>query len=153
MKTPVDPVVRIQKRQVDDLKRQIADHASQQSHLIAQEARIDGEIADQYRFAATEWALSVHAFARRKLAERAHFSRQRRQIETALGELRDHAAQAYGRLRAAEQVADGYRDDMRMAIARTEQAGADDFAISRYRVRNRMEQDRRDTRQIDDQWA
>ena len=42
---------------------------------------------------------------------------------------------------------------MRMAIARTEQAGADDFAISRYRVRNRMEQDRRDTRQIDDQWA
>ena len=73
MKTPVDPVVRIQKRQVDDLKRQIADHASQQSHLIAQEARIDGEIADQYRFAATEWALSVHAFARRKLSERAHF--------------------------------------------------------------------------------
>jgi len=153
MKTPVDPVVRIQKREVDDLKRRIADHASQQSHLMVQESRIDDEIADQYRFAATEWALSVHAFARRKLAERARLSHQRRLVETALGELRDNAAQAYGRLRAAEQVAEGYRDEMRGVISRAEQAGADDFAISRYRVRNGQLQDRRDERRIDDRWA
>ena len=153
MKTPVDPVVRIQKREVDDLKRRIADHMNQQSHLLAQEAHIDGESADQYRFAATEWALSVHAFARRKLAERARLSRERRHVETALGELRDDATDAYGRLRAAEQVMEGYRDEMRTIEMRAEQASADDFAIGRFRARTRKDEDRRTRQRIEDRWA
>lgn len=153
MKTPVDPVVRIQKRLVDDLKRQIADHDGQRSHLVAQEQRINGEIEDQYRAAAMEWALDVHAFARRKITERARFSRERREVEAVLDDLRRRAVDAYGRLRAAERVAEEYREEDRLAEARGEQAKADDFVVGRFRAHLRRNEERRRLSQGDDQWA
>lgn len=132
MKTPVDPVIRIQRREVDALKRQISEQIDLQTELLSREASISEEIQAQYRIASTDWALSVHAFARRKLWERACFARQRQEAEAELDRLRGEAAEAFGRLRAAEEVAERHRAEMRETTDRAEQAAADDFAISRY---------------------
>jgi hypothetical protein len=141
MKTPVDPVIRIEKRSVEGLKIRIAAHMEDHLGLVEAEQRINIDIAEQYRNAAADWALAAHAYGRRKLAERARLSSQRRNIEVELDRLRVDAADAFGRLRAAEEVAGMHRQDARLAQDRADQAEADDFAGRRFTARKRTQDD------------
>lgn len=135
MKTPVDPVVRLQRRSVDDLRAQISSEVTRLVHIDAACAAIEADVEAQYRVAAGDWAVSMHGFAQRRRADRGKLDGERRDATARLDRLRGAAAEAYGRLKAAENAAEHFRAEARATTAQAEQSAADDFALGRFVAR------------------
>jgi hypothetical protein len=135
MKTPVDPVVRLQRRSVDDLRGRISGEMSRLGEIDAAFAAVEADVAAQYRVVAGDWAMPMHGFAQRRRADRARLEVQRRDAMARLDRLRGEAAEAYGKLKAAEGAAERFRDEANAAIALAEQNAADDFALGRFVAR------------------
>jgi flagellar biosynthesis chaperone FliJ len=135
VKTPVDPVVRLQRRSVDDLRAQISVEISHVGAIEAAFAAVEADVAAQYRVVAGDWAMQMHGFAQRRRADRAKLDAQRRDAMARLDRLRSEAAEAYGKLKAAEDAAERFREDANAAIALAEQNAADDFALGRFVAR------------------
>ena len=144
-KTPYDTAIRVQQRDVDDVRLAINIQVHQLTQVETSRQAIEGAVVREAKLAAEDPMMSTFAFLSRMRAERVRLDGDREAIRQRLDRLRDQAAAAYGSLRAIETAADGFREEEARAADNAEQSRLDDFssaAFLRARSRRTAERDR-----------
>lgn len=128
MKTPYDSAMRIQQREIDDVRVSINIQVNQ---LVQVESSLDAAeraVAREGASAAQDPMMSSYAYITRMRAERARLDADRKAAGQQLDRLRVQAANAYGSLSAMETAADRHRADQIRTAESAEQSRIDDFA-------------------------
>lgn len=131
MKTPYDPVVRVGTREVEALRTALRQEMARIGRLAHDAAALAQRVHDECRLAETDSALRTDGWVRARKAQAERIAQHRAEAEAGLGQLRDRALNAYGRLRAAEKAASAYLDKARAEEERRAQAEADDLNTAR----------------------
>ncbi|AXK44131.1 hypothetical protein [Erythrobacter aureus] len=132
MKTPYDPVVRVKQHELDEVRVQIGAENARLSELEAADRKLEAEMGCQSTSSEMDALFPRHTFIRRKAAERKSISEQRAESMKRVEDLRGHAAERYGSLRAVETAAERYRSDAVRAHKREEQMDADEIGSARF---------------------
>lgn len=130
MKTPYDGAMRVQQREIDDVRVAINIQVNQLVQVETSRTAVDAAIARETAIAADDVLISSHAYVERMRAVRARLTEDQAAIDARLGQLRAKAAAAYGSLKAIESAADNFRDEAERASASAEQSRLDDFAAA-----------------------
>jgi hypothetical protein len=128
MKTPYDTALRVQQREIDDMRVAINVQVNVLNQVERSREAVNEKIVSEAAIAASDIGMSSHAYIARMRAEQSRLSNDQAAISARLGQLRSKAVAAYGAFRAVETAADGFRDEAVRASANAEQAGMDDFA-------------------------
>lgn len=142
MKTPFDAILRVRQRELDQVRIAINAEATRLGELEDAGDTLREEMGRECRMASADWAMSSHAYLRRKLAERASLNAQKVASAEMVETLRGHAAETYGSMRAIENAADRFRFDVERSQKRIEQQAADEVGSTRF-VREGYEERRR----------
>lgn len=138
MKTPYDGAMRVQQREIDDVRVAINVQVNQLVQIDSQRAEVDASIEREGEIAAGDMMFSYHAYVARMCAQRARLSEDKAVVDAQLSRLRSKAAAAYGSFKAIETAADGFRASAERDAANAEQAQADDRAAAAFlRLRRR----------------
>ncbi|MBR0550912.1 hypothetical protein [Stakelama marina] len=132
MKTPFDAILRTRRRELDQVRIAINAEASRLVEIDDAHAVLREEVARECHTASADWAMSTHAYLRRKLAERATLHARRIAAAENVEMLRGRAAETYGSMRAIENAADRFRFDVERRRQRAEQQAADEAGTARF---------------------
>lgn len=130
MKTPYDGAMRVQQREIDDVRVAINIQVNQLIQIENSRASVNDALAREAALAASDVALSSHAYVARMRAERARLAVDQAMIDAQLGLLRGKAIAAYGSMKTIETAADTYRDEAERVDANAEQSRIDDFSAT-----------------------
>lgn len=137
MKTPYDPVVRVGTREVEALRNALRQEMARVASLAHDAATLAQRVHDECAVAEGDTLLRTDGWVRARKAQAEQIERRRVEAEAGLGQLRDRALNAYGRLRAAERAASAYLDKARAEEERRAQAEADDLNTARRLLKQR----------------
>jgi len=143
MKTPYDPVVRFGTREVDALRDALRRETARIVGLAHDAAALAQRVHDECTLADRDELLPIDQWLRARKRQAERIAQTRAEAEAGLALMRDRAMGAYGRLRAAESVADAYIKQARVSQDRKAQAEADDLGTARRLLRLRHRQRRR----------
>ena len=132
MKTPFDGALRVQQREIDDVRVAINVQVNQLVQIESSRAVVDATIERETAAAADDLNFSYHNYVARMCAERARLREDQAHVDALLARLRSKAAAAYGSFKAIETAADGFKTSAERAIANAEQAQIDDRAASAF---------------------
>ena len=130
MKTPYDGAIRVQQREIDDVRVAINVQVNQLVQIESSRAAVDAAIEREAAMAASDVTFPHHNYVARMCAQRARLREDQALVDAQLVRLRSKAAAAYGSFRAIESAADGFRTLAERAIANAEQAQIDDRAAA-----------------------
>jgi hypothetical protein len=131
MKTPFDGAIRIQQREIDEMRVAINVQVERSVRIEAQQADTDAVLRNERDIAGGDLLLSSHAYMARMNAERRRLAQDRAVIDVQLNQLRTRATAAYGMSKATEAAAKAYRDEAILAEATAEQGQLDDQSATR----------------------
>ncbi len=137
MKTPFDGAIRIQRREIDEMRVAINVQVERLVEIEAAQVDHDAALRNEHDVAGGDLLLSSHAYMARMNAERRRLAQDRAVVDVQLTQLRTRATAAYGMSKAIEAAADSYRDEATQADAAAEQGQLDDQAATRF-VRGRF---------------
>ncbi|AGH49076.1 MULTISPECIES: hypothetical protein [Sphingomonadales] len=142
MKTPYDGAMRVQQREIDDVRVAISVQVSQLVQIENNRAEVEAAMEREARIAAGDILFSSHAYVERMCAQRARLREDQAVVDAQLGRLRNKAMAAYSSFKAIESAADSFRTEAERARENAEQAQLDDrsataFALGRGPVRRR----------------
>ena len=132
MKTPYDSAMRIQQREIDDVRVAINVQVNQLVQVESSRAAVEAAMEREAAVAAGDVMFSSHAYVARMCAEKARLARDQAMIDAQLVGLRSKAVAAYSSFKAIETAADGFRETADRAIANAEQTHIDDFAATAF---------------------
>ena len=132
MKTPFDGAIRIQRREIDEMRVAIKVQVEQSVRIEAAQADADAVVRNERDIAGGDVLLSSHAYMARMNAERHRLAQDRAVVDVQLTQLRTRATAAYGMGKAIEAAAQTYRDEAMQAEATAEQGQIDDQSATRF---------------------
>lgn len=132
MKTPFDGAIRIQRREIDEMRVAINVQVERLVEIEVAQVDHDATLRNERDVAGDDLLLSSHAYMARMHAERQRLAQDRSVIDVQLTQLRTRATAAYGMSKAIEAAADSYRDEAIQAEATAEQGQLDDQAATRF---------------------
>lgn len=139
MKTPYDTAMRVRQREIDEVRLAISVQANQLARIEISHTTIDATLARETRIAASDQALSAHAYVARVREQRAQLAAEKANADARLTQLRAKALTAYGSFKAIESAADGFRGEAVRTQANAEQGHLDDLSTATFvrRLRSR----------------
>lgn len=132
MKTPFDGAIRIQRREIDEMRVAINIQVERLVEIEAAQVDHDAAIRNERGVAGEHLLFSSYAYMARMNAERRRLAQDRTVADVQLTQLRTRATAAYGLSKAIESAADTYRDEAIQAEASAEQGHLDDQAATRF---------------------
>lgn len=132
MMTPYDSALRIRRREVEDVRVSISVEVRRLSEVESALEGVARRTTAEIERASYDPTISSYAFLSRMRSERTRLDTDKRAIGQQLDRLRAHAAEAYGSLKAIENAADQYRDEVSRNAAAAEQGRSDDFAATAF---------------------
>lgn len=131
--TPYDTPLRIQRREVDNMRVSISVEVERMGKIEAAQSEHERRMHEERKIAASaEIRLPSDAWTMRAKAQRAQLAEQQRAADARLNDLRAKAVEVYGTMRAIESAADRHREESARAIATAEQARIDDLGAARF---------------------
>ena len=128
MKTPYDPAIRVQRREVDSLGVTINVQLSILNRIEGAREEISASAAREADVAQRNPGISAHAYMEHIRAEQRRLTSDGIIQRARLDQMRRKAAEAYGAFRAIETAAEEWRADAEKSRAKVEQAELDDNA-------------------------
>ncbi len=144
MKTPYCTALRVQRREVDQIKIAIGSAVERVGRLERKGAEIVRSVASEREVAATDWTLPENMYFARMRAERELVQREAAIADAKLDQLRAQAREVYGGMKAVEGAAERYRIEETRKLGAAEQIAADDRAAADFIATVRMLRARRD---------
>ena len=138
MKTPFDPVLRVQARTMNAIRLSLLAEIAREHLVDAEQAALAASIRREASVAAVDWQLSAHPFGQYQRTQRQRLDNDRRGIDASLETLRGAAMDACGQMQAITEAATGFANDRRRREAGAEQAQSDDFSGARFNARQRL---------------
>jgi hypothetical protein len=126
MKTPYDAAIRMQQREIEDMRVVINVQINQLVHNESSDAEARAAMEREAQVAAGDLNFSSYAYLSRMNALRVTLREDRTAMEERLAGLRSRAAMAYGSCRAMEVAANDYRAEEERVIVNAEQTMIDD---------------------------
>lgn len=133
MKTPYDAAIRVQQREIDDMRLAINVQINQLVTNQTNDAETSAAIAREAQLGACDPMFSSHAYLSRMNAVRANLQADKAAIEERLAGLRSRAASAYGSCRVMETAAHNYRAEEQRIVSNAEQTMIDDRSAAQPR--------------------
>lgn len=130
MTTPYDPAIRIKRRQVDDIARQIGDALARVASLDEGVEQLAGDARREAMCGAEAPMVSSHHYAARLRTRRAGLMEERAFTQARLASLRAEAASAIASLQAIETAAERHRAEHKRRRDNAVQAQLDDMVAS-----------------------
>lgn len=130
MKTPFDTALRVQKREVEAVRRLISTQISAKSAIDSESEAQHLRLGEEARISAALGMPQCAAWLIAARDRRDALARQAAQAEGELTRLRALASDAYGAMHATSNAAARFRDSAEQAAAATEQAALDDLAAA-----------------------
>lgn len=130
MKTPFCVAIGIRKRELDELRREIAAEHALLIDATEQVVVMDTSISVERLVAAREWTSATDHYFERLSENRNRSVAERSRAAAVLADLRDRAATALASLRAIEGAAATWRGEVRARIEAADQSASDDRAAS-----------------------
>lgn len=128
MKTPYDTAIRVNQREIDQMRVAITLEIEQLVTIEAAQVGADAAMQHEQAAAFDAPLLSTHGYLARMRATRARLADDKLVADARLTQLRDRAAAAYGTARAIEDAARQYREAAIRVQANSEQSELDDLA-------------------------
>ncbi|NIJ34739.1 hypothetical protein [Sphingomonas oligoaromativorans] len=132
MKTPFDGAIRLQRREIDEMRVAINVQVERLVTIETAQVDTDAVMRRERDIAGEELLLSSHAYMARMHAERRRLAEDRAVVDIQLTQLRTRATAAYGMSKAIEDAARNYCEEQLQAEATAEQARLDDQAATRF---------------------
>lgn len=139
MKSPYDTLIRLQKRQVDEVKLAIGQAVEQVDEVERAQHQLVSEVQNECLAAQGELHFSTYAYLQERKRRAAQLVMLRQQREQVLDTLREEATEAFGQLRVVENAAEAFATRKAQEHMRKEQAEADDLSSARMLLRLRKE--------------
>ena len=130
MKTPFCVAITIRQREVDQLKRAIAEALGALERRRVQLVTITAAAQAERKLASADWTLGGSLYFRRLGEQREQIVREAAVIEAELTALRGSATEAFASLSAIEDAATRWRSEERQRADAAEQSASDDRAAS-----------------------
>lgn len=132
MKTPFDTVMRVQRREIDNMG--VAINALETRLVAIERARAGhrDRMVEEAEAARADLVMPSFAYMERARAERRRLAHDSAIQGARLNQMRSIATEAYGAYRAVEVAAESYRDEAGKHLARAEQAGIDDLSAAAF---------------------
>lgn len=132
MKTPFDGAIRLQRREIDEMRVAINVQVERLVTIETAQVDTDAVMRRERDIAGEELLLSSHAYMARMHAERRRLAEDRAVVDVQLTQLRTRATATYGMSKAIEDAARNYCEEQLQAEATAEQARLDDQATTRF---------------------
>jgi hypothetical protein len=132
MKTPFDGAIRIQRREIDEMRVAINVQVDRLVEIESAQVDTDAVMRNERNVAGEDLLFSSHAYMARMNAERQRLAQDRTVVDVQLTQLRTRATAAYGMSKAIEDAARQYREEQMHAEATAEQGQLDDQAATRF---------------------
>ncbi|WP_242184376.1 hypothetical protein [Sphingomonas sp. CARO-RG-8B-R24-01] len=132
MQTPYDAALRALDREMDALTQVIAASSSRLAEARLLHLALSEKIAAEARLAAGNCLLLSDSYLARARDERERRAAEADAAEVELDLLRHRAARQYATIRAVESAADVFRNEVRLAEDREQQALVDDMSAARF---------------------
>ena len=139
MKSPYDTLIRLQKRQVDEVKLAIGQAVDQVDQVERAQHELVNEVQNECLVAQGYLHFSTYAYVQNRKRQAAQLVLLRQQRERELDCLREEATEAFGQLRVVENAAEAFVARKMQECSRKEQAEADDLSSARMLLRLRKE--------------
>jgi flagellar biosynthesis chaperone FliJ len=130
MKTPYCTALKVQRREVDQLRISIGVEVSRVTQIETQQVRLQDAVSTERVLAAEAWTVPTNSYFQRMRTEREQLEHDRKMADAKLDQLRAQAREAYGSLMAVESAATGYREQASKLIEAAEQVAVDDRAAA-----------------------
>jgi len=137
--SPYDTLIRLQKRQVDEVKLAIGQAVEQVDQVERAQHELVSEVQNECLAAQGELHFSTYAYVQDRKRRAAQLVQMRQQREQMLDRLREEATEAFGQLRVVENAAEAFAARKAQERSRKEQAEADDLSSARMLLRLRKE--------------
>lgn len=134
MTTPYDTARRLQERQLDQLRREIALAAARASELETQLSAIGAQTREELALAAIEPTLSSSAFLQTQIARRERALTAKAQLARDIEAFQERAREALGLKAALDELARLAREERLRAETNAEQQYLDDQSERRRRA-------------------
>lgn len=125
MRTPFDPALKVQQRNLDRVRFAIAELMSRAAGLEEREAALLRANETERRSLSAS-IISFDGYFHQLRSEQAKIARERALAHRELELLRDEARQEFATAQSLQEAADRFRQEHERAIAAAEQAAADD---------------------------
>lgn len=132
MKTPLDGLLRLKIRELDDARRALGEENARLDEIDRQLAVLRDREATEAQIAASDWALPAQSFRQHVRKQIADFVGLRIECLENLDALREAAREAFAELEAVESAAARHREEAMLEQRRAEQTAADEFALNSY---------------------
>jgi hypothetical protein len=132
MKTPFDGAIRIQRREIDEMRVAINVQVDRMVEIESAQVDHDTAMHRERAVAGEDLLFSSHAYMARMNAERRRLAEDRAVVDVQLTQLRTRATAAYGMSKAIEDAARAYCEEQLQAEASAEQGRLDDQAATRF---------------------
>lgn len=143
MKTPYDPAIRVQRREIDSLGVAINVQVSILNRIEDAREEIGASAAREADVAQRNPGISAHAYMEHIRAEQRRLASDGIVQRARLDQMRSKAAEAYGAFRTIETAAEEWRADAERSRAKMEQARLDDNAAMAFlKARNAIREAR-----------
>jgi hypothetical protein len=131
MQTPYDALLRLRKREMDDVRIAVSVQIDQLISIENRHTVINAAMARAQDVTTTEILLNTQSYMARLRAERDAVAKNKTLAGARLAQLQGHAVEAYGALRVAHSAADEYRAEAEKDAANADQAFIDDLVGAR----------------------
>jgi hypothetical protein len=132
MKTPFDGAIRIQRREIDEMRVAINVQVDRLVEIETAQVDADAALRRERSIAGEDLLFSSHAYMARMNAERQRLAQDRAVVDVQLTQLRTRATAAYGKSKAIEDAARSYREEQIREAASAEQGHLDDQAATAF---------------------
>lgn len=132
---PFQSQIRLQKWQVDEARRRVAELMRLEEQFKADRARLDTELSEEQETAARsfEAALTYGAYAERLIERRDKLDRSIVEVVEQIGQAREALRDAFAELKKFELAAQAAEERARRRRDRRDQAAQDEVALGMYR--------------------
>lgn len=135
MKTPYDAGLRLKKKELDDLRRELGALYAQQDALDQKITAIDAEIASEAQATSPELLVGLADFGaylgRQRLA-RQEVEREKARLQAEIDKVQDRLAEAFADFKTLDIAATRFIENARKEAERLEQQEADEAALMRF---------------------
>ncbi len=134
----LETLIRVQKRQLDQLRRELAGLEQLAVDLRQQAADLEKEVVQQQGLARStaEGAFAYPGYARQVIARREKVAASIADVDVRLAAMRERAAEAFQELKRYDIVLSNRRLQARMEADRREQLLLDEMGLEAYRRRH-----------------